>query len=174
MAFWREEPTDKEGLKRAVEKHLVRKMVESRIAKYEGPFLPLKVWAQQGYNEDDIKARAAHRVCPVVGDTYQVKVVTTGHEKKEQMIQDEMLRLLNRRPSLANLSSTGDGDAEVGDDAQQQEGDGDHANPSANPSSDSSTSSESSSSDGKKGKKRKSKKAKKNKEPPGPKVIHFI
>jgi hypothetical protein len=74
QAFWRSSSSSKEGLKRSVEQHLLSRLVEVQCAKDAGPFLPLSVWSKQGYDVEDIKARALVEHHPVLGLTCQAKM----------------------------------------------------------------------------------------------------
>ena len=56
--FWREGVSGKQNLKSSVEQILLKKQVDEEHAAIEGPFLPLTVWAQQGYDTDRIAAKA--------------------------------------------------------------------------------------------------------------------
>ena len=100
QAFWQESSSDKAGLKKAVEKTLVHAMVESRLAREEGPFLPLSVWAKKGFDIQEIEKKANCEIHPVLGKTYQVKIHSTGHEKKEELVQNEMMKLLSCKSEL--------------------------------------------------------------------------
>ena len=96
LAFWKDQCNDSEGLKRAVEKHIVTKQVETELASRAGPFLPLSVWAAKGFDPEDIKAKATFRYHEVLGDTYQVLIESSGQEKRRELIQTHMAKLLGR------------------------------------------------------------------------------
>ena len=153
--FWRQTASDKTSLKKAVEHHLVNRLVETRLASEAGPFLPLLVWAQQGYDVMAIKLGAAMEMHPVLGETFQVKIHTTGHEKKQELIRDEMQKL---------TCNVGRKQQRQIDDASQAPGDGEGKCAVAVDNSSSSTGSSSSDSTPRKNKSKKhSKKSKKSK-----------
>ena len=98
QSFWRAQAHGKEDLKSLVSNTLVKKLVESRMASDAGPFLPLSVWEKQGYDPEVIRQKAKHEMHPVLGDTYQVRIHTDGIEKREDMIRQHLLELMNRNP----------------------------------------------------------------------------
>ena len=55
QAFWRSSTSNGESLKKAVEHHLVKRLVDIRCAKEEGPFLPLSAWQSRGFDIDTIR-----------------------------------------------------------------------------------------------------------------------
>ena len=61
-----------------------------------GQFLRLDVWSTRGFNVQKVKEGGMYRWCSVFGDTYAVGTHSWSHEKKQQMIQDEMLKLPER------------------------------------------------------------------------------
>jgi hypothetical protein len=152
QAFWRSSTSSKEGLKRSVEQHLLTRLVEVQCAKDAGPFLPLSVWSQQGYNVADIERRALFEHHPVLGSTYQVKIHSTSSEKKHEMIRTMMLKLCSR-PNKESLGI----EAEPAEPAVEPPLEG-TASEAASTSSDNNSSSSSSRS--KKHKKKHGKKAK--------------
>ena len=168
--FWREAGGSREGLKQSVEQLLVRKVVEKKFASEAGPFLPLSVWATQGYNTDDIAARASMEVHPVLGPTYQVSIKSSGREKTDSLIQEQMLRLLEKgKKSTAGTS--GDRDILLDTSSLDKAEEEDIASKESVNSSSASSSGSSSDSSGKKKKKKKntakskkSKKSNKNKQ----------
>ena len=129
QSFWQSRANDKEALKRSVQDILVSRLVETELAKQEGPFLPLSVWASQGYNVQDIAARAKNKEHPVLGLTYQVKIKTTGEERKRELIQEQMLKLLNRKVKM-EPEATGQDDEEQASQPKTSSGSSDSSSSS--------------------------------------------
>jgi hypothetical protein len=156
--FWATPVADKDGLQKAVEDTLVSRLVESQIAEDSGPYLPLATWADAPYHFDpaEIRAKAPMRMHHILGETYQVKIVTTGGRKQRDVVRETMAKLFGRVSGLPSSSAeqpaikdVADADAEGADD---DESDADNASSKA---SSSSSSSSSSSTDGRKKKKKK-------------------
>ena len=156
--FWATPVADKDGLQKAVEDTLVSRLVESQIAEDSGPYLPLATWADAPYHFDpaEIRAKAPMRMHHILGETYQVKIVTTGERKQRDVVRETMAKLFGRVSGLSASSAeqpaitdVADADAEGADD---DESDADNASSKA---SSSSSSSSSSSTDGRKKKKKK-------------------
>ena len=160
--FWQESSSDKEGLKKAVEKHLVHSLIEARTATEAGPFLPLSVWQKKGFDTDQIQAKAKKEWHAVLGWTYQVKVHSTGRESKEELVRHELYQLLSRKKGGGVGKGAGGGVAgeAIVSSAPEVEEPKEAESPSSSGSE--SSSSSSSSSDGKKksSKKKASKKKK--------------
>jgi hypothetical protein len=159
--FWATPVADKDGLQKAVEDTLVSRLVESQIAEDSGPYLPLATWADAPYHFDpaEIRAKAPMRMHHILGETYQVKIVTTGERRQRDVVRETMAKLLGRvsglpsssdgQPAITAITGVADADAEGADD---DESDSDNASSKA---SSSSSSSSSSSTDGRKKKKKK-------------------
>ena len=88
--FWATPVADKDGLQKAVEDTLVSRLVESQIAEDSGPYLPLATWADAPYHFDpaEIRAKAPMRMHHILGETYQVKIVTTGERKQRDVVRE--------------------------------------------------------------------------------------
>ena len=166
--FWATQVADKDGLRKAVEDTLVSRLVESQIAEESGPYLPLATWAEAPYHFDpaEIKAKAPMRMHHILGETYQVKIVTTGERKQRDVVRETMAKMMRKIPGLPSSSTelpaiTGDADADA-DSADDDESAAD----SASTATSSSSSASSSSTDGRKKKSKKTKtKSKKSKKP---------
>ena len=166
--FWATQVADKDALRKAVEDTLVSRLVESQIAEESGPYLPLATWAEAPYHFDpaEIKAKAPMRMHHILGETYQVKIVTTGERKQRDVVRETMAKMMRKIPGLPSSSTelpaiTGDADADA-DSADDDESAAD----SASTATSSSSSASSSSTDGRKKKSKKTKtKSKKSKKP---------
>ena len=143
---------DKHSLKKLVEDKLVRRFIESTLVSHKGPYKPLSVWEKKGYDPVAIQQGGKYWKCPVVGDTYQLRVLSDGFEKREDLIREHMIRLTSKLP-MATSGATSNADAAKDGEEGAEEGVDGQENAS-------SSSSSSSSSDEKK-KKKKKKKAKK-------------
>ena len=102
--FWQSAASDKATLKKTFENVVMARMVESRIAEESGPYLPLQTWADAPYHFDivQIRKKAPMRVHPILGDTYQVKIVTTGDKLQKDMVREQMARMVADRGSAAS------------------------------------------------------------------------
>jgi hypothetical protein len=143
--FWASTTSSLASLKKMVEDTVVSKMIDEELSKLEGPFLPLSVWASQGYDTKLIEQTAAKEEHEILGTTYQVRIHTTSASRRREMVQAQMLKL------LAKPKDTIEQGAAVEEDEDGQE--------IAKSSSD--TSSTSSSSSDKKSKKKRKKHKKK-------------
>ena len=149
--FWASSATchDKSSLKKLVENKLVRRYIESKLVTHKGPYKPLSVWEKKGYDPVSIKNGGKYWKCPVVGDTYQLRTLSDGYEKKEELVREHMLRLLSKvSTATGSAAAATEGEEGATEDAGDQE-------------KSSSSSSSSSSSEKKKKKKKKAKKGKK-------------
>ena len=167
--FWATPVADKDGLQKAVEDTLVSRLVESQIAEDSGPYLPLATWADAPYHFDpaEIRAKAPMRMHHILGETYQVKIVTTGERKQRDVVRETMAKLVGRVSGLPSSSDEQPAITDVADAAAEgaddDESDADNASSKA---SSSSSSSSSSSTDGRTKKKKKiNTKSKKSKKP---------
>ena len=162
--FWQTATPDKCSLKKAVEEVLVSRMVESQIAEDAGPFLPLATWAAAPYHFDPsvIKAKAPMRVHPILGDTYQVKIVTTGEKKQRDFVREAMAKMMSHPPA-ASSSKGGPSMVEAGGGTGDGSGENldDDTDGSSKDSSSSTSSSDSSGSSSERGKKHSKKKTSK-------------
>ena len=159
---------DKDSLQKAVEDTLVSRLVESQIAEDSGPYLPLATWADAPYHFDpaEIRAKAPMRMHHILGETYQVKIVTTGERKQRDVVRETMAKLMGRVSGLPSSSTElpaikADADADA-----EGAGDDEGGDDKASSKSSSSSSSSSSSTDGRRKKTNKnSTKSKKSKKP---------
>lgn len=71
---------------------MVSKIISESKRSTGGSFRPLSFYEKQGYCTEDIEARAESRVCPVVGMTYLVPVVTKEDGVIRQDIEETLLR----------------------------------------------------------------------------------
>jgi len=138
--FWQTQVYDRVTLKKVVETILVSRIVETQLAEDKGPFLPLATWAEAPYhfNVDEIKAKAPKRMHPILGETYQVKIVTTGERKQRDVVQETMCKLLTKPPEGKKGGTT-----EAKED-QEAKAEGSQASDDDDQSSDSNASSSSS------------------------------
>ena len=92
--FWRSAVSGKAALKKTFEDVVLSRLVESRIAEESGPCLPLKTWADAPCHLDveQIMKKTPMRVHPILGDTYQVKIVTTGDKLQRDMAREQVAK----------------------------------------------------------------------------------
>ncbi|CAE7489878.1 unnamed protein product, partial [Symbiodinium necroappetens] len=105
-----------EVAKASLEEVLVRKRVREEEHALGGPFLPLKVWLQQGYEEAQVLA-GNYEWSPQLGHTYQVQV----HTAVERDLHTEVRKLLLQRESLCSQRKGTKRKAEVEPQALEQE-----------------------------------------------------
>ena len=161
--FWLQTANDKESLKGAIEKTLVKNMVETRLNKEFGEYLPPSVWKNRGFDEQLIMQTGKYKWSDQLGDTWAIKIFSEEHSNLEQQVQSEMLKLMGKVKKKGNRAIA-DGTVEAGGEAVE---DGEPAEETAKPaaiedgdaegddSDDSTSSSSSSSSSSEKGKKKK-------------------
>ena len=82
--------------KASLEEVLVRKRVREEEHALGGPFLPLKVWLSQGYEEAQVLA-GNYEWSPQLGHTYQVQV----HTAVDRDVRTEVRKLLLQRSRSA-------------------------------------------------------------------------
>ena len=89
---------------------LSKKITETRCAGAGGQYLPLSVYAAQGYDtkaiEEGCKDVKAH---PLFGKVYRVEIEYQNKESKEQMIREAILKSVQERQSKGGSSSGGGG-----------------------------------------------------------------
>ena len=95
--FWQTPVSDRTELKKSVEQILVTRLTDTQLADDVGPYLPLKTWADAPYHfdPDAIAAKAPMRMHPILGPTYQVKIVTTGERRQRDLVQETMAKLMS-------------------------------------------------------------------------------
>ena len=157
--FFASSGTDRVGLKNAVERQVIKKIISQKHNSIEGNFMPEWWWVNQGMPAavvDEMKKTAPRERHPVLGDTYQIMIHGSGEKSIEEKVSQHMAKLLEngqrKRAQVAHDDAAGV-DVATGDEAEQQSDD--------DSSSSSSSTSSSSSSRKKKSKKGKSRKGSK-------------
>ena len=168
VAFWQSIGTlqNYHQVKEQIADTLARRRCDRLIAASGGKWLPLSVWAQQGFNAADIEARCTDTMQhPVLGLCYRVSITSLDRSSVLEQARTQVLESLSIKPRvrngnelkrLKNVPEAADEDEEPADDERAKESDNAESSSSSS-DSDSSTSSD------KKKKKRKSKSSKKNK-----------
>ena len=102
--FWQTAVSSRAGLKKTFEDVVLSRLVESRIAEETGPYLPLKTWADAPYRFDpeQIRKKAPMRMHPILGETYQVKIVTTGGKLQRDMVREQVARMTSDRGAASS------------------------------------------------------------------------
>ena len=102
--FWQTAVSNKAGLKKTFEDVVLSRLVESRIAEESGPYLPLKTWADAPYHFDpeQIRKKAPMRMHPILGETYQVKIVTTGDKLQRDMVREQVAKMTSDRGAASS------------------------------------------------------------------------
>ena len=90
--------------RRGFEDVALSRLVESRIAEETGPYLPLKTWADAPYHFDpeQIRKKAPMRMHPILGETYQVKIVTTGDKLQRDMVREQVAKMTSDRGAASS------------------------------------------------------------------------
>jgi len=104
--LWRAPASDKHSLTKLVKDSIVKRLVESRSAAQAGTFLPLSVYAKQGFDTDAIQKKARKEEHPVLGTTYQVRLHSDSIEKKEERVREQLAEMINRRPLKKALAAS--------------------------------------------------------------------
>ena len=97
--FWKSCGTTAWDIMKAIEKHLVRRIINQRVNALEGDFLPLSVWAKKGFDPAIIEAQCEKEMHPQLGATYQVKVHHTGERAIEEHVREHMAKLILNPPA---------------------------------------------------------------------------
>ena len=109
VAFWNSCVSNKWEMMKAIEKHLVRRVVNQRLNAVEGKFLPLSVWAAKGFDAALIEATCPQEMHPNLGPTFQVKIHSTCEKAIEESVREHMAKLIQTRKKK---SDKGDGERE--------------------------------------------------------------
>ena len=165
VEFWRQaRDADKTPrLKMLFVDTLVKKRVDTATASVEGKYLPLSVYAAQGFDTSQIEEKCTDiQTHPIFGVTYRVPIRAV---ERSATIAHERTRLLERldRHKLALPSTARPDVLAVADGQVEEEEVPEELSQKESEESSSSSSSTSSSDSGKKKKKKKSKKAKSSK-----------
>lgn len=73
-------------------KHMVTKVINTSTSAVGGQFRPLSFYERQGYCTEDIEEKAESRICPVVGLTYLLPVVSKEESTVRQDIESTILQ----------------------------------------------------------------------------------
>ena len=150
---WQSAVSDKAALKKSFEDVVLSRLVESRIAEESGPCLPLKTWADAPchFDVEHIKKKAPMRARPILGDTYQVKIVTTGDKLQRDMVREQEARMTSECGSASSaMAAQGTDNASDEEEHSTVRGANDATTSSEASGSDSSSSDDESSDSGKK------------------------
>jgi hypothetical protein len=162
VAFWQSIGTlqNYHQVKEQIANTLASRRCDRLIAASGGKWLPLSVWAQQGFNTADIEARCTDTMThPVLGLCYRVSIASLDRSSMLEQARTQVLESLSLKPRvrngnelkrLKNVPEAAYADEEPADDELAKESDDAESS-----NSDSSTSSD------KKKNKRKSKSSKK-------------
>jgi hypothetical protein len=95
--FWADANNSSKNLDKQVEKVLEKRYMEERRATEEGAYLPLSVYATQGYDVGNIERSCTDvQDHPVLGKTYKVDINHTSRAKIQQEIRTHLLQLKSR------------------------------------------------------------------------------
>ena len=99
QTFWRESVPKKEHLFKNMTDVLTKKIVEAQQKSKGGAYLPLTVYAMQGFNVDDISARCTD-TCedPVLGTCYKVDIMRVDGWSLEMRVRTKLLKLRGMEP----------------------------------------------------------------------------
>ena len=93
--FWQEPESGKRALQQAVEKHIIYKQVKALVDDNLGEFLPMSVWKTKGYAEEDILKCPSEIHKTTGGRVYQMSIHTSGTTTRQELIRQEMKKLLD-------------------------------------------------------------------------------
>jgi len=91
--FWRESKPGVNGMKLAVEQHLVYNQVKQFLDKRGGKFLPMDVWIAKGWTKETV-LKCPSELDPILGTTYQVQIHTVEESTIQELVRKEMLQIL--------------------------------------------------------------------------------
>ena len=83
-------------IKKAIEQHLVRRLVNQKVNQVGGEYLPLSVWASKGFDAALIEAECPMEIHPQLGPTYQVKIHSSAEKTIEERVREHMAKILSK------------------------------------------------------------------------------
>jgi hypothetical protein len=117
-AFWKEAPTDMQGLKKAITETLTSSMMERTESGTSGKYLPLEVYAKKGFDTVAIEHGCNMKMHPVIGKTYRLDIDNVAWTKIREKCRRQVLEMIDRKsnkplpdipdPKPANIEDTGD------------------------------------------------------------------
>ena len=120
-AFWQEAAScnDLHGLKKCVEKHVVRRLINQKINAKDGEFNTLNFFKGQGYNIEWIEQNCDSEFNPDLGEmTYRVRLHRVSEKMIEEGVQTHMLQLLSRTKMATQARVVANSSAACQADAQ--------------------------------------------------------
>jgi hypothetical protein len=93
-AFWKDTPGDVNGLKKAITETLTNSLVERTESVTKGKYLPLPVYAKQGFDTDLIEKDCNMKVHPVIGKTYRLDIDEVGWSKVREKCRRQVMEMM--------------------------------------------------------------------------------
>ena len=92
--FFRSTESTKKSLGRAMTEVIKKTLTEESRDSKGGKFLPLKVWENQGFDPEHVKAKGKYEWHPVLGDTYQVMIHKDSREQVETLARQQVIKMM--------------------------------------------------------------------------------
>jgi len=96
-AFWKETPTDAHGLKKAITETLTNSLLERTESGTKGKYLPLTVYAKQGFDTALIEKDCNMKLHPVIGKTYRLDIDEVGWSKVREKCRRQVLEMMDTK-----------------------------------------------------------------------------
>ncbi len=90
---------------------------EKNVTSDIGSYQPLGFYERLGYDVDRIKANAPMKQCPVLGDTYLVRIKSVGQSTTEEQIRQQRLSRSSEDPTSSTSAAPS---ADMGSDASRK------------------------------------------------------
>jgi hypothetical protein len=94
ILFWKESPTDVQGLKQAITETLTSSMMERTETGTAGKYLPLDVYAKKGFDITLIEHGCNMRMHPVLGKTYRLDIDNVAFTKVREKCRRQVLEMI--------------------------------------------------------------------------------
>jgi hypothetical protein len=96
-AFWKETPADAHGLKKSITETLTNSLVERTESGTKGKYLPLTVYAKQGFDTSLIEKDCNMKRHPVIGKTYRLDIEEVGWSKVREKCRRQVLEMMDTK-----------------------------------------------------------------------------
>jgi hypothetical protein len=96
-AFWKDAPTDVQGLKQAITETLTNSLVERTETGTAGQYLPLDVYAKQGFDTTHIEKGCHMKLHPVLGKVFRLDIDNVAWTKVREKCRRQVMEMMSRK-----------------------------------------------------------------------------
>jgi hypothetical protein len=96
-AFWKDAPTDVQGLKQAITETLTNSLVERTETGTAGQYLPLDVYAKQGFDTTHVEKGCHMKLHPVLGKVFRLDIDSVAWTKVREKCRRQVLEMISRK-----------------------------------------------------------------------------